>query len=157
MHFFARVHALHRGLLASLGEIKTNLIQISTNMICLWFVPDLFWFLPARAPIFPHVRVVMFSALGHAVKKFRAIVVSRQVESLHKTSGLVKVFDLLLGWKTAWARHFVKIKTLNRWISNKIYFNIMLVLKTGKEPSLFSWRTNTNWNGGCVIIHLLEY
>jgi hypothetical protein len=39
----------------------------------------------------------MFSALGHAVKKFRAIVVSKQVESLHKTSGLVKVFDLLLG------------------------------------------------------------
>ena len=32
--FLAPVHALRKGLLAPLGEIQTNLIQITTNLIC---------------------------------------------------------------------------------------------------------------------------
>ena len=42
------------------------------------------------------VILFLFSALGHAVKSLMAIVVFKQVEGLHKASGLVKVFDLFL-------------------------------------------------------------
>ena len=41
--------------------------------------------------------LLMFSALGHAAKSIIVIVVSKQVEGLHKAAGLVKVFDLLAG------------------------------------------------------------
>ena len=33
-------------------------------------------------------KIYLFSALGHAVKSLMAIVVSKQVEGLHKASGL---------------------------------------------------------------------
>ncbi len=42
----------------------------------------------------PAGSVFLFSALGQAMKSLMAIVVSRQVEGLHKAAGLVKVFDL---------------------------------------------------------------
>ena len=44
---------------------------------------------------------ILFSALGHAVKSLMAIVVSKQVEGLHKASGLVKVSDLFYRMKIA--------------------------------------------------------
>ena len=62
------------------------------------------------------VILFLISALGHAVKSLMAIVVFKQVEGLHKASGLVKVFDFFCRMKIARDTPFCKnhdVKSLN--------------------------------------------